>query len=471
MMRLSRRAFLLGSGVAASALVAACGVQSGSTTFSSESAGARKVFGEYLKTIEGFPDAETFALLERVAAAPHATNHMVEVAWNLLGDYRGTGNSLPQPIPPAAPLSFPGDHAQHLDTEREWYYETLSLTLDNGATLSVVATFLRSAIGTKASSASSSPMDRQIFSTSIGITIQNMPGRADAHFAVPTTTFYPGSGGVTIANEPFEFRLGNSSFIGERDVFPLHSHIVAERDAATGLPSITVDVSSEATNALFLQGENGYVGAKNTNHFYYYSWPNQKTSGAVTIDGKRYSARGVAWLDHQWGTGPTPPSGTAPLGWGGWSWFEFQFDADRALTLSIPHGALTDGKLPSAPLEGFGTYIDSGKATLLGAMMTVPLDADVASPTTGALYPTQWDLHTFDGPQLHVVPSVAVEPQTLWFAGLEEYSEATCTVVGTLPDGSQMSGVGYCESVGFEDPIKYKARAVDFLTMALRAGS
>ena len=143
MMRLSRRAFLLGSGVAASALVAACGVQSGSTTFSSESAGARKVFGEYLKTIEGFPDAETFALLERVAAAPHATNHMVEVAWNLLGDYSGTGNSLPQPIPPAAPLSFPGDHAQHLDTEREWYYETLSLTLDNGATLSVVATFLK----------------------------------------------------------------------------------------------------------------------------------------------------------------------------------------------------------------------------------------------------------------------------------------------------------------------------------------
>ena len=64
-------------------------------------------------------------------------------------------------------------------------------------------------------------------------------------------------------------------------------------------------------------------------------------------------------------------------------------------------------------------------------------------------------------------PVAPIQPQTLYFASLVEYSEANCTVtaVGTVGGNPvALSGVGFCEGVGFEDPAEYSARAEAFLT-------
>ena len=54
----------------------------------------------------------------------------------------------------------------------------------------------------------------------------------------------------------------------------------------------------------------------------------------------------------------------------------------------------------------------------------------------------------------------------MYFASLVEYSEANCTVtaIGTVNGVSvSLSGVGYCEGVGFENPDEYYTRAEAFI--------
>jgi predicted secreted hydrolase len=472
--RSTRRDFLLGSAAAGAALLAGPGESGAGLLLPASAAAARqteptnvaKTFGNLLRRVKGYPDRETFRLLQRVAASPRTTNQMVEVAYGLLGSYGAIGSELPQSIPPAPALAFPADNGQHCGAQMEWYYLSLSLELDNGALVSVVATFLRTRIGGPVIRGVS-PLEQQLYSTSVGITLENLPGRADAQYAVPPSTFYPPTGGVAVSNHPFELTLGKNSIRGGREPFPLRVQLVAEHERSIGLPPIEVSVTCAATNPPFLQGKDGYVGAPGAQSYYYYSWPQQRTTGTVWIAGKRHAARGITWMDHQWGSFPPPRPGSRPLGPGGWSWFEFQFEGNRSLTLSFPHNKLNNGKLPS-PSQGFGTYVDGRSSTLLGATMTIPESARyVKSPVTRALYPTQWNIQTAE-PSIQVVPKVAVEPSTLSFASRQEYSEAACTAVATLPGGSRVSGVGTCETVGMENPAQYKARAVAFLKAGLR---
>jgi len=433
---------------------------------------AGKMFGNLLRRVKAsYPDKTTFRLLEQVAASPVTTNKMVDVAFGLLGNYSAAGSEHPPPIPPAPALSFPAENRQHYRVQTEWYYLSLSLKLDNGALVSIVATFFRSPIGSAPPIRGVAPLAQQMFSTSIGITVRDLPGQADAHYAVPTTSFYAPTGGVRISNNPFELTLGKNSLKGGRDVFPLRVRLVNDAVPSIGLPRIDVNVTCAATNPRFLQGKDGYVGAEGFASFYYYSWPQQQTSGTVTIGGKRHGAGGITWVDHQWGANPAPARGSVPVPEGGWSWFEFQFDGNRSLTLVFPHKPLQNGRLPFTPINGIGTYVDGKSSTFLLGTVTIPEGSPyVRSPLTKALYPTQWVLKTVTGPSIQVIPTVAVEPSTLYFASFHEYSEAACTAVGTLADGSTMKGVGICETVGMEAPTHYKARCVAYLKAGLRKG-
>ena len=58
---------------------------------------------------------------------------------------------------------------------------------------------------------------------------------------------------------------------------------------------------------------------------------------------------------------------------------------------------------------------------------------------------------------------VTVQPQIMMMGSSAEYSEANCTVTAIgIIDGAAvaMSGVGYCEGVGFEDPSARQARDI-----------
>jgi predicted secreted hydrolase len=284
-------------------------------------------------------------------------------------------------------------------------------------------------------------------------------------------TYFGNDPAVRFTASPLFWSLGKQSIAGGTNVFPLHIHLEDPGDASQGRPPVVIDVDSAATNPLFLQGVNGFVGAPGTVGYNYYSWPQQLTTGTVTIGGTPYSvSNGLTWMDHQWGGGNPSTSGPATP-WTGWSWFECQFQGNRSLTFSNTHGALPPSGIDT-PAQGFGTYVDDSAVPVVSELFlsNLQIGSYATSAATGVVYPSAWTaqvIATTPVPiSLQVSPVVNLKPQALWMGGMTEYAEAagTVTAIGTI--GGQpvsLTGVAYCESVGFEDPTAANARRISFL--------
>ena len=366
-----------------------------------------QAFAAWVDTLQNFYDPAALAVVKAVAARS-PTPATVEVCYQLLGGWGGTGMTLPTPNPT---FSFPADHGEHWSDAMEWRYLTQSLTLKGGGRVSVVTNLFRKAIATPKTAPTLKDVERQIYSTSVAFTLE-LPDQAPAHWWLPTTTFSALEGGVEIGDDPFRMVVGKVSLVGSgQNVFPITFRIEDDGDPLTGRPSFALDIQAAATNPFFLQGDKGYVGLNPNNPpgvaWYYYSWPQQATTGTVTIAGKPYEVEsGVTWMDHQWGGYPAPLS-AAPPKWTGWCWFEFQFDGDRSLTLACPHQAVTGGKLPLFNV-GFGTYVEKGQSWLIPALLEV--GAYAVSADTGVAYPSDW---TIEAGQLGGPVLLAVKPKTV----------------------------------------------------------
>jgi predicted secreted hydrolase len=431
-----------------------------------------QIFSAFVDSITEFYDPVKLALIKQVAASSPSPAD-VEVAYSLLSSWSTTGLILPTPIPPAPPFSFPADHSLHFDIPIEWYFVTLSLTLEDGVRLSLIFSFFRKAIASPGTAPpGTTDMDRQIFSTSFAVTIESSgPPFIVDHYAYPTTTYAPVEGGVEYTSDPFHLAVGGNSITGTANVLPFSMFLEGPGDAVSGRPSIEIDVECDATYPLFLQGENGWLGDPGGPSWYYYSWANQRTNGAVVINGLPLRIiSGIAWVDHQWGGYATPSSPVAPP-WSGWSWFESQFPDGRAITISCPHGAIVDGKLP-AVVPGIGLYVEGGSSTtLFGVELSV--SEYTKSPDTDAYIPSAWQFtSTSPSPiELTVTATTDFKQQSMWNSVLIEYGEAAVTVHATgIFNGNpiDMYGVGYSESVGFEDPAEVKTRNMTWLRSSLQ---
>jgi predicted secreted hydrolase len=409
-----------------------------------------QAFSGWLDTIANFYDADMLATIKASAAASPSPA-TVEVGLQLLGSWCGTGLSVPTANPS---FSFPADHGEHWDMPIEWRYLTLSLNLAGGGRVSAICNIFRKAIATAVTAPSLTPLERQIYSTSIAVTLE-LPGQAPVHYSLPVQTFSSLEAAITVANDPFSMVMGQQvSLTGTSDVFPIAFSITDAGDDTR--PSLSIAIEAQASNPLFLQGQEGYIGAPGAGvSWYYYSWPQQATTGTVAIAGTAYTVEsGLTWMDHQWG-GPTAPTTAAPPAWTGWCWFEFQFDGNRSLTLAVPHQALTDeSKLRPFFNPGFGVYVENGVSSLIPALLEVW--AYAPSAKTGVNYPVL----------LMVTPKTVLPDQAMWMGGLTEYSEAavTVTAIGAVNNlAVRMTGVGYCEGVGFENPAEHTERDLAWL--------
>lgn len=408
------------------------------------------------------PTAAQLALMKQIATSPNVTPEQLEACWSLLGNQA----NMPTMPRPSTTLSFPLDHSLHPDASIEWYYFTLSLPLNGGGTVSVVCNFFRKTLAPSSLAPwATGLLGRSICSTSVGITIE-MPGQAGKHYSWPVKAYFGNdTQNVTFTGSPFHWSLGKQSISGTNNVFPLHIHLEDPGDGSR--PPIVIDVDAAATNPFFLQGLKGYVGDDSTTGYEYYSWPQQRTTGTVTIQGTSYNvADGLTWMDHQWG-GSAP---TNPNGWGGWSWFEFQLEGNRALTFSATHGPIPPSGIITPVLQtAFGTYVGDGITSLVG-VGSLTLSDYVASPYTGTLYPTAWAA-TIAMPgatpiDLNLTIATSTKPQALWMGGLNEYAEAAASVtaVGTIGRTPvNATGVGYCETVGAQSPTEANTARMTYL--------
>jgi predicted secreted hydrolase len=287
-------------------------------------------------------------------------------------------------------------------------------------------------------------------------------------------SFFGTDPAVQIQSSPFKTVLGLQSIVGTNEVFPAHYHL--DNAVPSDGPHVVIDIDAAASHELFLQGVNGYDGTPSgtaqTVGYYYYSWPQQAATGTVTINGTAYeTSGGVVWMDHQFG-GNVPVRSGPPGAWSGWSWFEFQFDGGISLTLTNTHGPIVNGIDDPAP--GFGTLImPDGTSQLVGN--TLSIGGYTPSPVTTARYPSSWAIDVTEGllypVSLHVVPVTDVAQQAMWMGAQVEYAEAASTVTATGSingvDVGTLTGVGYCESVGFEDTTLLAARQIQYLNDTL----
>ncbi len=81
---------------------------------------------------------------------------------------------------------------------------------------------------------------------------------------------------------------------------------------------------------------------------YEYALPRMKTSGAMTVDGNRYTVTGWSWLDREWGL----------LGPSKWTWMNIQLENDVQMSIWDEQ---TDDKKPNSYVGGprrFGTILN-----------------------------------------------------------------------------------------------------------------
>ena len=199
------------------------------------------------------------------------------------------------------------------------------------------------------------------------------------------------------------------------------------------LPHATLDLHLSAKGPALYNNGNGVFPFLGT-YSYYYSLPDLRTTGTLTVDGRPSQVTGSSWLDRQWGSSW---DWTVPQRW---TWMAVQ---------------LPDGEYINA-WDMVTAQDDQAWATVLHrdgsqSVVTVRPLADSAtdfgtSPTTGQRYAGRW---TLEIPALKTRLTVKATPTLQEVDGPQQLgpNEAASTVTGRYR-GEQVTGRAYVEQFG-----------------------
>ncbi|HVZ42908.1 MAG TPA: carotenoid 1,2-hydratase [Ramlibacter sp.] len=146
------------------------------------------------------------------------------------------------------------------------------------------------------------------------------------------------------------------------------------------------DLTFSPTQSVLPQGRNGISrkGPDPRQASYYYSEPQLRTTGRLTVQGRSAAVQGKAWLDHEWSEEPMAPEAV------GWDWIGMNLDDGSALMafrLRRKDGStLWDGGSFRSP--GGHVYIASNGENEFRARRKW------TSAASGATYPVEWVVRT-----------------------------------------------------------------------------
>ena len=270
------------------------------------------------------------------------------------------------PVLPGRPLSFPADHGAHPDFRTEWWYATGWLNLPDGSPLGFQTTFFRVRTGIGESNASAFA-PRQLILAHAAIA-----DPAHGRLRHDERSARVGFGRAGFATDQTKIWVGDWQFEqqidGYRAVVRSADFSYALKLAPNGPP--------------MLNGDAGFsTKAPDPRHAsYYYSRPQLKVDGSVTLAGQTQAVTGQAWLDHEWS------SEVLAQGAQGWDWIGINLADGSALMAFRLRGAADSAMWSAASLR-----------QAVGSTRTLP-PADVAfeplrywrSPRTGITYPVAW---------------------------------------------------------------------------------
>lgn len=312
----------------------------------------------------------------------------------------------------ASPLAFPADHGAHPAAAVEWWYYTGHLKDHARREYGFQLTFFRfhelhlAHFAWTDSARGSFEYDEK--------THLSLPGIASA-----------AEGRLDVLNEDWSARETES----------IH------RLSASGKAG-KLELTLRAVKSPVLHGENGVSrkgpGAEEFSR--YVSITRLEASGKLSRDKSAERLSGVAWFDHEWGSGVLPTGST------GWDWFALHLDDGSELMLY----RIRD-KLGGATPFSSGTFVPKSGPPVPIRWSDVRLTETGRwkSPRTGAVYPSGWRI-AVSSASLDVRLDPLIRDQELV---TEEstgvtYWEGACRVRGER-QGRPVTGRAYAELTGY----------------------
>jgi predicted secreted hydrolase len=271
---------------------------------------------------------------------------------------------------PGRTLSFPADHGAHPGFRTEWWYVTGWLALPDGAPLGFQCTFfrVRTGIGEENPSAFA---PRQLIL---------------AHAAIAD----PRLGRLRHDQRAARVGFGRAGYAAGQSLVWLGDWSLEQTDkcyrAAISADDFAYDLSLAPDGPPLLNGEEGFSAKAPDprNASYYYSRPQLRVTGSVTLDGRRQSVTGLAWMDHEWA------SAYMPQGARGWDWIGVNLNDGGALMAFRMRKADGRALWASATVQS----PDGSARTLPPEQIDFTPLRHWHSPRTGIDYPVAWRVRT-----------------------------------------------------------------------------
>ncbi len=356
---------------------------------------------------------------------------------SIAGAITGTGMDLSGfklVLQPDHQWQFPADHGKHVGYANEWWYWTGNLQSADGRQWGYQLTFFRT--GTVASPA---PRDSAFGASEIYLahaTLTDVTGQR--FYAASRTQRGSALGLAGAAAAPFKVFLGPWQAVGGANAMQPGGPVQLSASTA----EFALSLATQVRYSPILHGDTGVLqksdGAGHAS--FYYSIPQQQTSGTLTVGGEQVAVTGTSWMDHEWGSNQL---GANQIGW---NWFSLEFDDGQAL---MWYEMLRKNLAIDAPFTE-GSAIPVGGAPserLMPGDVTVTVELYWTSPHSGARYPSQWHLVSPRlGLDVRITPLLADQELNV---GLT-YWEGAVQFSGTQR-GQPVSGRGYIEMAGYAD--------------------
>lgn len=343
---------------------------------------------------------------------------------------------------PLKSLQFPRDFGSHPDLQTEWWYITGQLKA-GGKPWGFQLTFFRSRIAATQSLQSPLAAKQLIFAHAALCDVQGRKLHHDQRMARAGLNLADASEGDTHV-------YINEWYLKRQPVPGQDAAQASHYRARLAAKEFALDLEFDSTQSLLLQGLNGLSrkGPQEEQASYYYSQPQLKVGGSITVDGQRLPVQADphnrAWLDHECSTAIMDKQAQ------GWDWIGMNLDDGSALTafhLRRPDGsALWAGgsfRSPNQSAQIFG--VDQVRFEPLRYW---------SSPRSKARYPIAWGVHTPAGRfEVHAL----VDDQELDSRASTGavYWEGLCELRRIDVDGrSRRAGSGYLEMTGYAAALK-----------------
>jgi predicted secreted hydrolase len=215
---------------------------------------------------------------------------------------------------PARALQFPRDFGSHPELQTEWWYITGHAKTPAGREFGFQVTFFRSRVDAAQGLRSAFAAKHLVFAHAA---VTDLDGRVLLH---DQRIARAGFGIASASETDTDLRLRDWSLVRGADG-SYSAHIPAGE--------FSIDLRFAPTQPLLLQGKAGLSrkGPEETQASYYYSEPQLKTQGRLTLKkGQAFDVDGTAWLDHEWSEALMHPDAV------GWDWIGMNLDDGSALT-------------------------------------------------------------------------------------------------------------------------------------------